>query len=89
VLEPVCPGGACGTCTFRKNRDCFLALIVAQGVPAKTIVGEGCIGPTINSAVNNSTGWPGAYRVRQNLTADLLCADGVTPYYPPGGSNWP
>jgi hypothetical protein len=86
---PVCPDGNCGSCTLSKNRDCFLDPIVAEGVPAKTLVGEGCIGPTGNAGINGAVGWPGAYRVRQNLAADLLCSDGVTPYYPPGGSNCP
>jgi hypothetical protein len=86
---PLCPDGDCGNCTLSKNRDCFLDPIVAEGVPAKTIVGEGCIGPTGSGAVNSAIGWPGAYRVRQNLVADLLCSDGVTSYDPPGGSNCP
>jgi hypothetical protein len=88
---PVCPGGDCGACSISKLRDCFLDPIVATGSPGERLVGVGCMGASSNSAVNASLGWPGAYRVRQNIGTggELLCSDGVTPYVPPGGSNCP
>jgi hypothetical protein len=87
--DPACPGGDCGNCTITRTRNCFLDPIAAQGTPGETIVSVGCIGNTANAAVNGVLGWPGAYRVKQSLGTDLLCADGVTEYAPPGGSNCP
>jgi len=85
-----CPGGvSCGTCTLSKSRECFLDPIEAEGVPGAAIVGIGCVGATSNVAVNTAAGFPGAYRVKQKLSAELLCSDGVTAYEPPGGSNCP
>jgi len=89
VLDAECPGMDCGACTLSQPRECFLDPIVAEGSPGETLVGVGCFGATTNLAVNSVTGLPGAYRVRENLSAELLCSDGVTPYNPPGGSNCP
>lgn len=84
-----CPGGDCGVCSLGKNRECFLDPIEAQGEPGESIVGIGCIRGTFNSAINHVVGWPGAYRVKQNLATEILCSDGVVPFIPPGGSNCP
>lgn len=85
-----CPGGDCGDCTLDQERECFLNPITATGVPGQTIVGTGCFGGTGNPSVDAALGIPGAFRVRQNIAFDNgLCADGVTPFIPPGGSNCP
>jgi hypothetical protein len=84
-----CPGNDCGTCSLTRVRDCFLDPIVAQGDPGHAMVGEGCLAITSNVGINAVCGWPGAYRIRQNITTDVFCSDGVTPFEPPGGSNCP
>jgi len=78
-----------GNCTLQKNRECFLDPIEAEGIPGKKVVGIGCFGGTGNSAMSAASGWPGAYRIQQHLSLDLLCSDGVTPFEPPGGLNCP
>ncbi len=89
AYDPICAGSDCGDCTLSKFRECFLDPIVAVGTPGEAIVGVGCIGGSASPAVNSVIGWPGAYRVKQKLAAELFCSDGVTPYQPPGGSNCP
>jgi hypothetical protein len=89
ALDPACPNGDCGTCSITSFRDCFLDPIVASGTPGQMLVGEGCIAPSTNGAVNSVCGWPGPYRIRQQIAPTLFCADGVTPFDPPGGSGCP
>jgi hypothetical protein len=84
-----CAALGAGACTLTKRRECFLSPIEAEGEAGEMIVGAGCIGATSNAGVNAAIGWPGAYRVRQNLDPDVFCPDGVTEFVAPGGSNCP
>jgi len=88
-LNSICPNNDCGNCTISTLRDCFLDPIVAQGVPGEKIVGTGCMGPATSAAVSTVCGWPGPFRIQQNLATTVFCPDGITPFEQPGGSNCP
>jgi len=67
ALDPACPGGNCGVCTFPGVRSCYLDPIETTGTADThnpTLAGTFCLPPTANVSINETTGSPGAGEVK-------------------------
>lgn len=90
AYSPLCNGGGCGTCSVAHTPDCFLDPIAASGAAGDKVVTAGCMVPTSVPATNTVFGLPGPFRIQQPISfGDYTCADLVTPFIAPGGSNCP